>query len=252
MKASTILLCVFAAFGAATEGDPTVVDNSPTPTQAQRTVAPTHPIKFSDLTQEEAQFVFQYMREHLHPPFPGTEMPGGWKWPAKRDGPSQPGSEFDPELSKLIHTIETLPRPQGKLNHYIGVKLEDKDHSNEDEDDSTDVEGTSPATPLERRKQNPCKRGCRADFHCCPGDRCFYGVCLGPQKPPRDAKREIYERYAPADETTKSEEDDENVDGTRFEGERDNRCARHCENDSTCCKSDKCVMGVCLGAGQFP
>ncbi|OOO07996.1 hypothetical protein OAory_01044960 [Aspergillus oryzae] len=338
MKASTVLLCLFAAFAAATEGDPTVADETPTPTQSLRTVAPTRPIKLYDLTPEEQRFVFQYMRDHGFGPYPGTVMPGGWRWPDKRDGSLQPETEFNPDLSKLMHIMDTMPKPQGKINHYIGEKSKGKDDSNEDdeededEDDGSDDEDTSPASPLGKRKQNPCKRGCRADVHCCPGDKCFYGVCLGPQippkeskreiyerdapadeaqksgeddengdeddsadnadtspasplekrkqnpckrgciadvhccpkdkcfygvclgphKPPKESKREIYERYAPADETQKSGEDGENVDGTRFEGQRDERCARYCENDSACCKSDKCVMGVCLGVGEFP
>ncbi|KAE8338732.1 hypothetical protein BDV24DRAFT_166054 [Aspergillus arachidicola] len=258
MKAPTVLLCLFAAFAAATEGDPTVADETPTPTQSLRTVAPTRPIKLYDLTPEEQRFVFQYMRDHGFGPYPGTVMPGGWLWPDKRDDSSQPETEFNPELSKLMHIMDTMPKPQGKINHYIGEESKGKNDSNEDdeededEDDSADNEDTSPASPLERRKQNPCKRGCIADVHCCPKDKCFYGVCLGPHKPPKQVKREIYERYAPADETQKSGEDGENVDGTRFEGQRDDRCARYCENDSACCKSDKCVMGVCLGVGEFP
>ncbi|KNG88772.1 hypothetical protein ANOM_002796 [Aspergillus nomiae NRRL 13137] len=218
MKASVILLCVFAAFVAATDSDPKAADSTTTAAPPLRTIAPKQPITFSDLTPQELSFYLQYWRENTVPPGPGTVMPGGWKWPDwpdKRDKAPQAESKFDPELAKLIQTTNALPKPQGKINHYVGEQAEDKgdsnededDEDNEDEDDGGDNEDTSPASPLEKRKQkNPCKRGCRADIHCCPGDRCFYGVCLGPQKPPRDVKREIYEFYASAD--TESERDE--------------------------------------------
>ncbi|OGM49778.1 hypothetical protein ABOM_001577 [Aspergillus bombycis] len=213
MKASVVLLCVFAAFVAATEGDTRAADSTTTAAPALRSVAPPQPIRMSDLTPEETSFFLQYWREHLAPPGEGVVMPGGWKWPAKRDESSQAEVKWDPELSKLTHAVDALPKPQGKITHYFGEQLQDKGESNEDneddDDDSADDEDTSPSSPLEKRKQNPCKRGCRADFHCCSGDKCFYGVCLGPQKPPRDVKREIYEFYASVDQTKNSGENDD-------------------------------------------
>ncbi|KAE8352259.1 hypothetical protein BDV28DRAFT_4773 [Aspergillus coremiiformis] len=93
-------------------------------------------------------------------------------------------------------------------------------------------------TPAPLENSGPCDRGCRVDQHCCPGDGCFFGVCIGPHRPPREVKREIHERYAPGENDSA--------------GERDSRCVRFCAQSGECCQSDRCVSGVCLGQGVFP
>ncbi|KAF5859145.1 hypothetical protein ETB97_003237 [Aspergillus alliaceus] len=163
-------------------------------------------------------------------------------------------------LSGVAHEVQDNAAQKGEnlLDEY-GIITGDND-TDEDKDEVKDEvkdgvkdkdkgKGSSPVNLLVSR--GPCNRGCRVNQHCCPGDSCLYGVCLGPHKPPRASRREIHERYGPADQTKKSEESAVKADGTAEAGGRDKRCIRHCQKSDHCCRSDKCVSGVCLGAGVF-